>query len=60
LGQTIFDGTVVNEKIFHMAGAQSPTELTETELRRLIEEAGFVPVRRNSLYEPIEDEVAVG
>ncbi|MFA0765324.1 MAG: hypothetical protein BDTLLHRC_000277, partial [Candidatus Fervidibacter sp.] len=33
---------------------------TETELRRLIEEAGFVPVRRNSLYEPIEDEVAVG
>ena len=59
-GADDFDGTVVNEKIFHMAGAQSPTELTETELRRLIEEAGFVPVRRNSLYEPIEDEVAVG
>lgn len=53
-GADDFDGTVVSEKIFHMAGAQSPTALTESELRRLIVEAGFVPVRRNSLYEPID------
>ncbi|MER3500578.1 MAG: hypothetical protein IMHGJWDQ_001049 [Candidatus Fervidibacter sp.] len=55
-GADDLDGTVVNEKIFHMAGAESPTALTESELRRLIREAGFVPVRRNSLYEPIEEE----
>ncbi len=58
-GADDFDGTVVNEKIFHMAGAQSPMELTEAELRRLIEEAGFVPVRRTSLYEPITEDGAV-
>ncbi|MCS7186650.1 MAG: aminofutalosine synthase MqnE [Armatimonadota bacterium] len=52
-GADDLDGTVVNEKIFHMAGAESPSLLTESELRRLILEAGFVPVRRNSLYEPI-------
>lgn len=52
-GADDLDGTVVNEKIFHMAGAKSPSALTEVELRRLILEAGFVPVRRNSLYEPI-------
>ncbi len=52
-GADDFDGTVVNEKIFHMAGAESPMALTEAELRRLITEAGFTPVRRNSLYEPI-------
>ncbi|MCX7642610.1 MAG: aminofutalosine synthase MqnE [Armatimonadetes bacterium] len=53
-GADDLDGTVVNEKIFHMAGAESPLALTESELRRLILEAGFVPVRRNSVYEPID------
>lgn len=52
-GADDLDGTVVNEKIFHMAGAESPSVLTESELRRLIIEAGFTPVRRNSVYEPI-------
>jgi len=52
-GADDLDGTVVNEKIFHMAGAESPNMLTEQELRRLIVEAGWTPVRRNSLYEPI-------
>lgn len=53
-GADDLDGTVVNEKIFHMAGAESPSMLTEDGLRRIIEEAGFLPVRRNSLYEPID------
>lgn len=54
-GADDLDGTVINEKIFHMAGAESPMGVTETELRRLIAEAGFVPVRRNSFYEPIKE-----
>ncbi len=54
-GADDLDGTVVNEKIFHMAGAESPMAVTETELRRLVTEAGYRPVRRNSLYEPLEE-----
>jgi len=53
-GADDLDGTVVNEKIFHMAGAESPSMLTEDELRRIIREAGFTPVLRNSVYEPID------
>ncbi len=54
-GADDLDGTVVNEKIFHMAGAASPNHLSESELRRLASEAGFQPVRRDSLYNSLED-----
>lgn len=50
MGADCFDGTVVEEKIVHMAGATSPAGLTMDELRRLIHEAGRVPVQRDSLY----------
>ena len=33
-----------------MAGATSPEEMTVTQLRHLIEEAGRVPVERDTLY----------
>ena len=46
-------GTIVEEHIFHMAGAPTPQQLPEAELIRLIREAGRVPVRRNTFYEPI-------
>jgi aminodeoxyfutalosine synthase len=46
-------GTVLEEKIFHMAGADSPQHQTEAELVRLIREAGRVPVQRNTFYEPV-------
>jgi aminodeoxyfutalosine synthase len=49
-GADDLDGTVVHEKIYHDAGSQSPEELTVTEIRRLIEEAGRVPVERDTLY----------
>lgn len=48
------DGTVMRERIVHMAGATSPQELTEEELRRLIRESGRIPIRRDSLYREIE------
>ncbi len=49
-GADDIDGTVVHEKIYHDAGSDAPQELTVTELRRLIKEAGRVPVERDTLY----------
>jgi aminodeoxyfutalosine synthase len=46
-------GTIIEEHIFHMAGAASPQGRTEAELVRAIREAGFNPVQRNTFYEPI-------
>ena len=48
-GADDIDGTVVHEKIYHDAGSDTPQELTVPELRRLIEEAGRVPVERDTL-----------
>jgi aminodeoxyfutalosine synthase len=53
-GADDIDGTVVHEKIYHDAGSDSPQELTVAELRRLIEEAGRVPVERDTLYHEVE------
>ncbi len=56
-GADDIDGTVVHEKIYHDAGSDSPQELSVAELRRLIEEAGRIPVERDTLYrEVVRDE----
>src|SRR4029079_7857668 len=47
-------GTIVEERIFHMAGASSPQLQTEAEMIKAIREAGRVPVQRNTFYEPIK------
>ncbi|RJP69128.1 MAG: aminofutalosine synthase MqnE [Candidatus Abyssobacteria bacterium SURF_17] len=47
------DGTVVEERITHAAGAETPQGLTVEELKRLIVEAGRVPVERDTLYRVI-------
>jgi aminodeoxyfutalosine synthase len=52
-GADDLDGTVVHEKIYHDAGADSPQELTVAEIRRLIEEAGRVPIERDTLYHEV-------
>jgi aminodeoxyfutalosine synthase len=52
-GADDIDGTVVHEKIYHDAGSDSPQELSVTELRRLIVEAGRVPVERDTLYREV-------
>jgi aminodeoxyfutalosine synthase len=52
-GADDIDGTVVHEKIYHDAGSDTPQELTVTQLRRLIEEAGRVPVERDTLYNEV-------
>jgi aminodeoxyfutalosine synthase len=58
-GADDIDGTVVHEKIYHAAGSDSPQELSVADLRRLIEEAGRVPVERDTLYnEVVRDDAA--
>lgn len=49
-GANDLDGTVVDEKIVHMAGASSPQELTEDGLIKLIRDAGRIPVERDTVY----------
>ncbi len=44
------DGTVMEERITHMAGAQTPQGLTRSQLQGLIREAGCEPVERDTLY----------
>jgi aminodeoxyfutalosine synthase len=47
-------GTILEETIFHMAGAKSPQLQTESEMVKVIREAGRTPVQRNTFYEPIK------
>lgn len=49
-GADDLDGTVEEEKITHMAGAQTPEVLAKDELVRLIREAGRQPVERDTWY----------
>jgi aminodeoxyfutalosine synthase len=47
-------GTIIEEHIFHMAGAKSPQLQTEAEMIKAIREAACTPVQRNTFYEPIK------
>ena len=47
-------GTIIEEHIFHMAGASSPQQQTEAALVKAIREAGRTPVQRNTFYEAIK------
>jgi aminodeoxyfutalosine synthase len=47
-------GTIIEEHIFHMAGATSPQLQTEADMIKVIREAGRTPVQRNTFYEPIK------
>jgi aminodeoxyfutalosine synthase len=47
-------GTILEEKIFHMAGATVPQHQTEAAMIKAIREAGRVPVQRNTFYEPLK------
>jgi aminodeoxyfutalosine synthase len=53
-GADDIDGTVVEEKIYHDAGATTSQSLRRGELLRLIREAGREPVERDTLYHPVE------
>jgi len=52
-GADDIDGTVIEEKIYHDAGATTPQGMRRQELMRLIREAGREPVERDTLYRPV-------
>jgi len=52
-GADDIDGTVIEEKIYHDAGATTPQGMVRSELERLIREAGREPVERDTMYRPV-------
>jgi aminodeoxyfutalosine synthase len=59
-GASDIDGTVEEEHIMHMAGSSAPQRVTEAGLRRMIEQAGRVPVERDTIYRPVRAEEMAG
>jgi aminodeoxyfutalosine synthase len=49
------DGTIVHETIYKAAGSRSPGALTTEQLVRLIQEAGRLPVERDTLYNVVRE-----
>ena len=52
------DGTVQEEKIYHMAGARTPEAMTTRELERLVLAADREPVERDTLYNVVRGHAA--
>jgi aminodeoxyfutalosine synthase len=48
------DGTVQEEKIYHMAGSSTPEGMTTAELTRLVRAAGRDPLERDTLYNIVQ------
>lgn len=55
-GANDLDGTIVEEKIGHMAGADSAQAMTIHELETMIRASGFVPVRRDAHFNLVEEQ----
>jgi aminodeoxyfutalosine synthase len=53
-GADDLDGTIIEEKITHTAGAKSARGLTRADMTRMITAAGFTPVERDSFYRPVK------
>ena len=53
-GADDMDGTVMEEKIAHFAGAKSPTQQQKDRLVKLIKEADKIPVERDTLYNHVK------
>jgi aminodeoxyfutalosine synthase len=57
-GANDVDGTVVEERIYHDAGATTPQAVERAELLRWIRDAGRIPVERDTLYNVLWSEDA--
>ncbi|HUF47255.1 MAG TPA: aminofutalosine synthase MqnE [Vicinamibacterales bacterium] len=53
-GADDLDGTVQEERIYHMAGSPTPEALTVAAIERLIRVAGREPVERDTFYRPVQ------
>jgi aminodeoxyfutalosine synthase len=49
-GADDFDGTVSEEKIYHLAGSRAPQALTPAAIAQLVRAAGRTPIERDTLY----------
>jgi aminodeoxyfutalosine synthase len=49
-GADDFDGTVVEERIMHAAGATTEKGISKDDIINLIKQAGYVPTERDTLY----------
>src|SRR5579862_5750022 len=58
-GADDLDGTVQEERIYHMAGAATPQVMHPTEIVRLIQNAGRTPVERDTLYNVVAEGAAL-
>ncbi len=47
------DGTVQEERIYHMAGAQTPEAMTPSQIGQLIRAAGREPIERDTFYNTV-------
>jgi aminodeoxyfutalosine synthase len=54
-GADDLDGTVQEEKIYHMAGAETPQIMSPNEIVRIIQNAGRAPVERDTLYNVVAE-----
>jgi aminodeoxyfutalosine synthase len=55
-GADDIDGTVVEEQIYHDAGAATPEAMSVRDLVRLIHDAGFLPIERDALYHEVRSD----
>lgn len=49
-GADDLDGTILEEKITHAAGAKTPLQLAKEKMEELIAGAGYTPVERDTVY----------
>ena len=54
-GADDIDGTIVHETIYRAAGSRSPSGLSVEALVRLIQEAGRIPVERDTFYRALKE-----
>jgi aminodeoxyfutalosine synthase len=54
-GADDLDGTIVHETIYKAAGSRSPGALSVDQLVRLVQEAGRVPVERDTFYNVVRE-----
>lgn len=59
-GANDLDGTVTEEKIYHMAGSHSPDALSLPEIQHVIKAAGLIPQERTTTYERVERPADIG
>ena len=57
-GADDIDGTVQQESIMHLAGSTAPLSHDLRQLSKLVESAGCVPVKRNTIYTEFEEYVS--